>query len=54
MLNLAWRIPVVAPATRPLAKAAAVAKMGLTPATSKTAATEAPRVIDPSAVISGK
>ncbi len=54
MLNFVWIIPVNAPAINPPSIANIVAIIGLTPATIRAAAIEAPRVIDPSAVISAK
>jgi hypothetical protein len=47
-------MPVAAPAIMPDRNPAIVALRGLKPATSRAAATEAPSVIEPSAVISGK
>src|SRR5579863_348733 len=47
-------VPVVAPAIMPATKPASEASNGLTPRTISVAATAAPRVIEPSAVISGK
>ncbi len=44
---------MTAPATKPAAKANSVAIQGFHPATSRVAATDAPSVMDPSAVISG-
>src|SRR5690606_36194588 len=55
--RLIWKrvcnTPVTVPATMPLAKAAPVASSGCTPATSRTATTAAPSVMEPSAVMSG-
>ena len=46
--------PVIKPATAPATAAAKVAYKGLWPVTSSAAATAAPKVMEPSAVISGK
>src|SRR5437764_482580 len=51
--HLVARIPVMAPAMAPATAAAAVAMKALCPATIRAAATEAPRVTEPSAVMSG-
>ena len=48
-----YSVPVQAPAIIPAAKPATDASTGLVPCTISVAATDAPRVIDPSAVISG-
>src|SRR6266699_1920456 len=53
ILHLVASTPVMAPATEPANAAAAVAIRALCPWTIKAAATEAPSVTDPSAVISG-
>src|SRR5260221_194498 len=47
-------MPVNDPAINPATNPAALASKGLMPDTSITAATDAPNVIDPSAVMSGK
>ena len=52
--NFMARIPVTAPASAPAMKASGVASMGCQPFSSSTAVIAAPRVIDPSAVMSGK
>ena len=49
-----WITSVVAPAPAPATQAMAVASAGCTPATSSVAATAAPSVMEPSAVMSGK
>ena len=53
ILHLVARTPVTAPASVPAANAAAVANTALYPWTIKAAATEAPSVTEPSAVMSG-
>src|SRR5882762_2304612 len=54
ILNRVCSVPVQAPASMPAPKAARDAIGGVTPWTSSVAATDAPSVTDPSAVISGK
>jgi len=54
ILNLAASIPVTEPAINPAANPALVARTGLVPLTISAAATAAPSVLEPSAVISGK
>src|SRR5271166_6158730 len=53
ILKRVCRVPVQVPASMPAPNAASEASGGLTPWTSRVAATEAPRVMEPSAVISG-
>src|SRR5208283_182067 len=54
ILKRVCRVPVQVPASMPAPNAASEASGGLTPWTSSVAATEAPRVMEPSAVMSGK
>src|SRR5208283_5851637 len=53
ILKRVCRVPVQVPASMPAPNAASEASGGLTPWTSSVAATEAPRVMEPSAVMSG-
>ena len=54
ILNLVCNTPVIAPAAMPAANPANVASHGDHRCMSKTAVTDAPSVIEPSAVMSGK